>query len=81
MVLNGTFLQEYPVKSGGLQTSILGPILSLLYFSDLLDDIICNNVICNDDTTLCSKFDQASNLWKQLEWAFALESDVQDTVD
>ena len=35
-----------------------------------------------DDTTLCSKSDQASGLWQQLELlASELESDLQDTVD
>ena len=33
-----------------------------------------------DDTTLCSKSDQASGLWQQLELlASELESDLQDT--
>ena len=30
-----------------------------------------------DDTTLCFKCDQASDLWQQLELAFELESDLQ----
>ena len=34
-----------------------------------------------DDTTLCSKCDQASDLLQQLELASELESDLQDTVD
>ena len=34
-----------------------------------------------DDTTLYSKFDQASDLWQQLEFVSELESDLQDTVD
>ena len=30
---------------------------------------------------LCSKCDQASDVWQQLELASELESDLQDTVD
>ena len=38
-------------------------------------------VICADDTSLCSKCDQASDLWKQLKLASELESDLRDTVN
>ena len=48
----------------------------LLYVNDLPDDVICNNAIYADDTTLYSKCDQASYLWQQLELASALESDL-----
>ena len=34
-----------------------------------------------DDTTLYSNYDQASDLWKQLQLTFELESDLRDTVD
>ena len=34
-----------------------------------------------DDTTLYSKWDQASDVWQQLELASELESDLRDTVD
>ena len=30
---------------------------------------------------LCSKFEQACDVWQQLELASELESDLQDTVD
>ena len=53
----------------------------LLYINGLSDDVICNIVIYADDTTLYSKFDQASDLWQQLEIASELESDLQDPVD
>ena len=53
----------------------------LLYINDLPDDFICDIAIYADDTTLYSKCDQASYLWQQLELAFELESDLQDTVD
>ena len=56
-------------------------LLFLLYISDLTDDVICDIAIYADDTTLYSKCDRASDLWKQLELASELESDLRDTVD
>ena len=60
---------------------ILGPTLFLLYISDLPDDVVCNITIYADNTTLCSKFDQAYDMWQQLELAYELESDLRDTVN
>ena len=79
MVLCGTSSQESPANAGVPQCSIFGPALCLLYINDLPDDVICN--IATHADTLYSKFDQASDLWQQLELAFKLESDLQDTVD
>ena len=45
------------------------------------DDVISNIAIYADDTTLYSKCDQASDLWRQLESASELESDLRDTMD
>ena len=67
MVLNGKSSQEYPVNTGVPQGSILGPTLFLLYINDLADDVIFDIAIYADDTTLCSKCDQAPVLWQQLE--------------
>ena len=44
-------------------------------------DFVCNIAISDDDTTLYSKRDQASDLWQQLEWSSELDSDLRDTVD
>ena len=53
----------------------------LLFINDLPDDVICNIAICADDTTLYSKYDQASDLWQQLELASELESNLRNTMD
>ena len=43
---------------------------------------MCNIAICDDDTTLWSKRDQASSdLRQQLELASELESDLRDSVE
>ena len=55
--------------------------LCLLYINDLPDDVICNFAIYTDDTTLCVKCNEASDLWQQLELASELEYDLRDTVD
>ena len=76
VVLNVKSSQEYPVNAGVHQGSIVGPTLFLLCINDLPDDVTCNIVIFADDTTLCSNYDQASDLWQQLELASELESDL-----
>ena len=76
VVLNGKSSQEYPINAGVPQGAILGPTLN-----DLPDDAICNIAIYTDDTALHSKFDQASDLWQQLELASELELDLQDNLD
>ena len=81
MVLNGKSSQKYPVNAGVSQGSILGPTLFLLYINDLPDDVICDIAIYANDTTLCSRCDQASYVWQQLELASELKFDLQDTVD
>ena len=56
------------------------PTLFLLFINYLLDNVICNIVIDADDTFLYSACNQASDRWQQLELAFALGSDLRDTV-
>ena len=41
--------------------------------------MICDIAIYADDATLYSKRDRASDLWKQLELASELESNLRDT--
>ena len=81
MVLDGKSSQEYPVNAGVPKGSLLSPTFFLLYINDLPDDVICDIAIYADDTTLYSKCSQTSYLWQQLELAFELESDLQNTKD
>ena len=81
MVLDGKSSHEHLVNAGVPQGFILGPIFFLLYINDLPDDVVCDNAIYADDTTLYSNCDQASDLWQQLVFASELESDLRDTVD
>ena len=62
MTLDGKSSQEYLVNAAVPQGSIIGPTLYLLYINDLPNDVICDIAIYADDTTLCFKFDQASDL-------------------
>ena len=64
VVLDGKSSQEYPVTSGVPQGSILGPMLFVLYINDIPDDVFYNIATYADDTTVYSKFDQASDMWQ-----------------
>ena len=81
MVLDGKLLQKYPVNAGVPQGSIFGLTLFLLYIDDLPDDTTCNIAIYVNDTTLCSKCNQAFDLQQQLELASELEFDLGDIVN
>ena len=80
-VLDGKPLKEYPVNARVPKGSILGLTLFLLYINDISDGVICDIVIYADDTNLFSKYDLVSGLWRQLELASELKSDLRDTVD
>ena len=58
---------------------ILGPTLLSQYVNDLMMlSVILPSMLM---ILLCSKFEQACDVWQQLELASELESDLQDTVD
>ena len=64
------------------ETSVTESLIRfLLFINDLPDDVTCNIAICADDATLYSKYDQASDLWQQLELASELESNLRNTMD
>ena len=81
MVLDEKSLQEYSINTGVPQGSILGPTPFPLYINDLPDNVICDIAIYADDIVHYSEYDQASDMWHQLELASELEPDLQDTVD
>ena len=60
-----------------LMTSLM--ILSVILL-DLPDDVICNIALNDDNTILNSEYDQASDLWQQLELVSDHESDLRDTM-
>ena len=62
MVLDGKFVQEYPVNGGIPQGFIFSPTLCLICNNDHPDDVVCNVAIYADDTTLYSKCNKASDL-------------------
>ena len=53
----------------------------ILYINDLPEGFVCNITIHGDITTVCSKCDQGSNLWRQLQLVSELQSDLQDIVE
>ena len=77
VVLNRKFSQECWSSSRLHSWSYTFPTI----INDLPDDVICDIAIYVDDTTLYSKCDQAFDLWQQLELAFELKPDLEDTVD
>ena len=81
VILDGKSSQEHPVNDVVPKGSILGLALFLPYINDLPDDVTSNIAIYADDNTLYSNCDQASDLWRQLELASEVESDLQNTVD
>ena len=64
MVLDGKSSKEYPVNARVPQVSILATTLFLLYINDIPDVVISDIAIYADDTTLYSKFYQASDIWQ-----------------
>ena len=57
------------------------PVFQYLGIDDLPDDATCDIALYPDDTTLYSKCNQVSDLWKQLELASELESDLRETAN
>ena len=70
------YSRKYPVNAAVPQGSILGLTLFLQCINDLPDNVICNIAICANYTALYSKCNQASDLFRQLELASELISDL-----
>ena len=75
MIRNCHTSQENPINAGVPLGSILSVTLFALYINELPDDAIYNITVYTDDTTLYSKYDDASHLMQQPELASELESD------
>ena len=76
----GWFWIESLLKNNQLKLlSILSPTLFVLYINDVPEDVICDIAIYVDDTTLYTRYDQASDLWQQIELASELDFDLRDT--
>ena len=58
VVINGVKSQWGVVKSGVPQGSVLGPILFLIYVSDISDDVSSNVILFADDTKLYSRVER-----------------------
>ena len=77
VVLNRKCSQEYPVNAGVSQGSILAP--SFFYYKLMTFLVMLSAILLSvqyNDTTLYSKYDQASDLWQQPELASELKSDL-----
>ena len=61
MVINGVKSQWGAVKNGVQQGSVLGPILFLIYVSDISDDVSSNVILFADDTKLYSRVERQEN--------------------
>lgn len=62
-------LEEYSPNAGVPQGTILGPTHFFLDINNLPYDIVFNINIYAEDTILCSKCNQACDLWQQPEMA------------
>ena len=84
MVLDAKSQKNIQLMQEFLKDLFLVLLYIVFYYTlvnNLPADVICNITVYADDTTLCSKCDQASNLWQELELVSEFESDIQDTVD
>ena len=57
VVLNGSVSELSVLKAGVPQGSILGPLLFLVYISDIIDDLESNISLFADDTSLSLEID------------------------
>ena len=67
MVLDGKTSQKYWANAGVPQGPSLGVTLFLLYINGIPDDVICNIAYYVDDNIVHCEYDQAFDLWQQLQ--------------
>ena len=77
-IINGQTSEWFPVRAGGPQGSILGPLFFLIYINDLSIDTISTVKLFADDTSLFSivhdarttAYELSNDLQKIAEWAY-----------
>ena len=77
-IMNGQTSEWLPVRAGGPQGSILGPLFFLIYINDLSIDTISTVKLFADDTSLFSvihdarttAYELSNDLQKIAEWAY-----------
>ena len=77
-IMNGQTSEWLPVRAGGPQGSILGPLFFLIYINDLSIDTISTVKLSADDTSLFSvihdarttAYELSNDLQKIAEWAY-----------
>ena len=74
MVVNGTCSSQAMVKSGVPQGTVLGPLMSLLYISDIGNEINSNLRLFADDRTLYGTINNFQD-------AQALQADLNKLVE
>ena len=71
VLINGKFSSFIEITSGVPQGSILGPLLFLIYFNDIVDDVKNHIFLFADDTTIVS----INSTWENVQ--FSLNEDLK----
>ena len=62
VIIEGTTSKKSDVKSGSVQGSVLGPVLFLMYISDMTEDTEVKNTKFVDDTKVFKKIDEEKDV-------------------
>lgn len=64
VLIEGTKSSKSKVKSGSIQGSVLGPVLFLMYFSDMTEETNVKNKKFVDDTKITKQIDDEQDVEK-----------------